>query len=121
MDGLWGLQNTMLLGQQAGYNKYPCFLCLWDRRAREQHWSKSDWPSRETLKPGEKNVINTNLVSPEKVLLSPLHIKLGLMKQFVKSHQTDGSKIRKLLTDTFFVESMNEKEKEAWVSFKDVV
>lgn len=31
---------TMLLGQQAGYTKYPCFLCLWDSRAREQHWKK---------------------------------------------------------------------------------
>lgn len=137
---------TMLLGQQAGWTKYPCFLCLWDSRAREQHWKKSDWPSRETLKPGEKNVINTTLVPPEKVLLPPLHIKLGLMKQFVKSLQKDGDcfkylctkfpklseaklkegvftgpDIRKLLTDPSFVETMNEKEKEAWVSFKDVV
>ncbi|GBN48915.1 hypothetical protein AVEN_150706-1 [Araneus ventricosus] len=26
---------TMLLGQQAGCTKYPCFLCLWDSRAKE--------------------------------------------------------------------------------------
>ncbi|KAK9712030.1 hypothetical protein QE152_g25118 [Popillia japonica] len=32
-----------------------------------------------------------------------------------------GADIRKLLTDTLFVESMNGKKKEAWVSFKDVV
>lgn len=137
---------TMLLGQQSGYTKYPCFLCLWDSRAREQHWTKSDWSLRETLKPGEKNVINTTLVPPEKVLLPPLHIKLGLMKQFVKSLQKDGNcfrylcskfpklseaklkegvftgpDIRKLLSDSLFVESMNEKEKEAWESFKGVV
>ena len=24
---------NILLGQQAGYVKYPCFLCLWDSRA----------------------------------------------------------------------------------------
>ncbi|GBM76331.1 hypothetical protein AVEN_222248-1 [Araneus ventricosus] len=28
---------TMLLGQQAGYTKYSCFLCLWDSRARDLH------------------------------------------------------------------------------------
>jgi hypothetical protein len=27
----------MLLGQQAGYTKYPCFMCEWDSRARSQH------------------------------------------------------------------------------------
>ncbi|GBN20253.1 hypothetical protein AVEN_5086-1 [Araneus ventricosus] len=26
---------TMLLGQQTGYTKYPCFLCLWHSRARD--------------------------------------------------------------------------------------
>ena len=27
----------LLLGQQSGYRKYPCFLCLWDSRARQKH------------------------------------------------------------------------------------
>lgn len=137
---------SMLLGQQAGYTKYPCFLCLWDSRARDQHWTNTDWPPRETLTPGEKNIINTTLIPPEKVLLPPLHIKLGLIKQFVKSLPRDGNcfrylcskfpklseaklkegvftgpDIRKLLSDPLFVENMNEKEKEAWSSFKNVV
>ncbi|GBL75008.1 hypothetical protein AVEN_219879-1, partial [Araneus ventricosus] len=34
---------TMLLGQEAGYTKYSCFLCLWDSRARDLHWTKTDW------------------------------------------------------------------------------
>jgi len=34
--------------------------------------------------PGEKNVVNSSLVRPEKIFLSPSHIKLGLMKNFVK-------------------------------------
>lgn len=137
---------TMMLGQQAGYTKYPCFLCLWDSRARDFHWTKTDWPLRDALTPGEKNVINTTLVPPEKILLPPLHIKLGLMKQFVKSLSKDGEcfrylcskfpklseaklkegvftgpDIRKLLSDPLFLETMGEKEKEAWNSFKDVV
>jgi len=30
------------LGLQCGYTKFPCFLCLWDSRARAQHWIKQD-------------------------------------------------------------------------------
>ena len=27
---------SMLLGQQRGYTKYPCFLCLWDSRVKNE-------------------------------------------------------------------------------------
>ena len=30
---------SILLGQQGGYTKYPCFLCLWDSRAKNEHWN----------------------------------------------------------------------------------
>ncbi|GBN12774.1 hypothetical protein AVEN_237651-1 [Araneus ventricosus] len=137
---------TMLLGHHAGYTKYSCFLCLWDSRARSLHWTKTDWSLRGALTPGEKKVINITLVPPEKVLLPPLHIKLGLMKQFIKSVPKDGEcfrylcskfpklseanlkervftvpNIRKVLSDSLFSETMEDKEKETWGSFKDAV
>lgn len=28
---------TLLLGQQSGFTKYPCCLCLWDSRDRKNH------------------------------------------------------------------------------------
>ena len=31
---------NFVLGQQSGYTKFPCFLCLWDSRAREKHWTQ---------------------------------------------------------------------------------
>jgi hypothetical protein len=74
---------SMLLGQQSGYTKYRCFLCEWDSRAKSQHWTQKQWPSRVALKPGDKNVVRDSLIDPKKVLLPPLHIKLGLMKQFI--------------------------------------
>jgi len=40
--------------------------------------------------PGEKNVVNPPLVLPEKIYLPPLHIKLGLMKTFVKGMDKTG-------------------------------
>ncbi|GBM53560.1 hypothetical protein AVEN_576-1 [Araneus ventricosus] len=108
--------------------------------------AKTDWSLRGALTPDEKNVINTTLELPGKVLLPPLHIKLGLMKQFIKSLPKDGEcfrylcskfpelteaqlkegvftgpDIRKLLSDSLFSETMGNKEKEACDSFKDVV
>ena len=29
---------SILLGQQGGYTKHPCFLCLWDSRADSVHY-----------------------------------------------------------------------------------
>lgn len=45
---------SMLLGQQKGFTKFPCFICEWDSRARNQHWSQKQWPLRTTLIPGIK-------------------------------------------------------------------
>ena len=77
---------NFLLGQQSGFTKYPCFLCMWDSGDRAQHYTKKDWPLREELVPcKERNVINDPLVDRDKILFLPLHINLGLIKQFIKS------------------------------------
>ncbi|XP_023314764.1 uncharacterized protein LOC111693662 [Trichogramma pretiosum] len=75
----------MLMGQQSGFTKYPCFKCLWDSRDRKNHYTDHKWTERNSLEAGHHNVINSPLVDPKKVLLPPLHIKLGIMKQFVKA------------------------------------
>ena len=87
-----------------------------------------------------------SLVDPKKVLLSSPHIKLGMMKQFVKALPKDGetfkylstkfpllsqgklkegvfvgSDIRKLMKDNNFENVMNGVERLAWSSFKDIV
>ena len=80
----------VLLGLQSGYTKYSCFLCLWKSRADGEHYEKILWPTREELTPGMYNVIREPLVRREKVLLPPLHIKLGLVKQFVKALDFEG-------------------------------
>ncbi|KAI6651178.1 hypothetical protein LOD99_5529 [Oopsacas minuta] len=137
---------NFLLGQQAGFTKYPCFLCYWDSRDRNRHWIREKWPPRECLKVGDKNVINNPLVHTHKIILPPLHIKLGLMKQFIEALDKDrycfkyirnyfpgiseekkkagifeGPQIRKLLRDNCFKDSMNEEEKRAWQAFSNVV
>ena len=81
----------MVLVQKGGYTKYPCFLCLWDSRAKTKHYEQEQWPERKEFTPGKKNILNQALVDPSKVLLPPLHIKLSLMKQYVKSLDKHGA------------------------------
>src|SRR6201995_4012794 len=81
-----------------------------------------------------------------KIILPPLHIKLGLMKQFMKALNKEGScfgyisskfpglsteklkagifdgpQIRQLINDSNFTNSMNEIESVTWYSFVLVV
>ncbi|GFU91697.1 uncharacterized protein TNCV_3579491 [Trichonephila clavipes] len=61
-------------GHQGGYTKFHCFMCLWDSHDKQHHWSQKVWPVREELKVGTKNVINTTLVSRDRIILPTLHI-----------------------------------------------
>ncbi|KAL7296916.1 hypothetical protein TKK_0010305 [Trichogramma kaykai] len=137
---------TMILGQQSGFTKFPCFLCFWDSRDRSNHYTKTEWPARDSIQTGFHNVICEPLVEPSKILLPPLRIKLGLMKQLVKALDKerqcfaylvkkfpalsrakikegvfDGPQIRTLLSDNLFLDTLNKNEPAAWLSFKKVV
>ena len=127
---------------QAGFTKYCCFLCLW---AISQHYKQKDLGSRSPFVPDEHSLKENPLVDINKVLLPPLHIKLGLMKNFVKALHKNGAafqhlstvfpglsaakfkegifvgpQIREVLKDTDFEEHLNLKELRAWEVFKSV-
>lgn len=68
----------------------PCYICEWDSRETSQHYVRKNWPRRTTFRLGDKNVLNIPLVDPNNIILPPLHIKLGLMKQFVKALDKTG-------------------------------
>lgn len=77
-----------ILEQQHGYIKYPCYLCLWDSRAKSQHWGKTVWPLRIALNVGEreKKTLLLNLSYHVKEFSFHLCISnLHLRKQFVKT------------------------------------
>jgi hypothetical protein len=128
----------VLPDQQAGYTKYPCFMCEFNSRARSQHWEQKHWTPRISLEPGSKNILRKSLVVPKKILLPPLLVKLGIMKQFVKALPKTGNcfknlckkfphfleaklkegvfvrpDIRKLIFDETFILTMTEVEREA--------
>jgi len=133
----------ILIGLQYGNTKYPCFLCLWDSRDKSNHFQKREWTNRNEFTLGKNNVVQKPLVEPNKILIPPLHLKLGLMKNFVKAMDKEGAglrylgqkftkiskakinegifvgpDIRKLFKDEAFVEMLSQKERDAWLAFK---
>ena len=58
---------------------------MWNSRADGEHYENINWPTRKELTPGMYNVIEEPLECRENVLPPPLHVKLGLVKQFVKA------------------------------------
>jgi hypothetical protein len=136
---------ALVLGLQLGYTKFCCFLCDWDSRDRKSHYTRKNWPKRDFLTPGNKNFRRPPLIKPENVYLPPLHIELGLMKNFVKGIDQYGAgfsylketiprisdakikegifvgpKIRELMQDAKFEEQLTQVENIAWSSFKNV-
>ena len=134
---------VLLLGMQLGHTNYCCLLHKWDTRDKKNHYINKLWPKRTSLTPGEP--VNPLLVLPEKIYLSSLHIKLGLMKNFMKGMDRTGRgfeymrnkfpnvsdanvkegifigpQIRELMQDKQFYEDMNEIERNAWLSFKRI-
>jgi hypothetical protein len=69
---------------------YCCFICEWDSRPKDKHYSAKHWKKRQKLTPGKRNVVYDPLVDAAKVFLPPLHIKLCLLKNFVKAMKKDG-------------------------------
>ena len=69
---------------QGGFTKFCCFLCLWDSRGVQQHYIQREWPPRTGYIAG-KHSVNLNLWCRLKKFFPPLHIKLGVMKNFVKA------------------------------------
>lgn len=87
---------AQLTGLQGGNVKYPCFLCRWDSRDRANHYVKNDWEIRSNYDKGKHNLMQDPLVESRKIIIPPLHIKLGLIEQFVKTLPNDGNAINHL-------------------------
>ena len=144
MASVWGPQGHCLLWVCKWVSQSTVVFCLWDSRAVSQHYKQKDWVSRSTFVPGEHSLKENSLVDMNKVLL-PLHIKLGLMKNFVKALHKNGAafqhlstvfpglsaaklkegifvrpQIREVLKDTDFEELLKLKEPRAWEAFKSV-
>ncbi|GBN67158.1 hypothetical protein AVEN_210986-1 [Araneus ventricosus] len=123
-------------------NKHPSIPVECSRSGTEKkYYIKKVWPKRQFLIPGVKNEENEPLVASQKILSSPLHIKLGLMKNFVKAMDCGGSGFQYLrlkfpkvsetkIKEGIFVgpqfrqlmkeSKLTKKESVAWTSFKEL-
>ena len=137
---------AFLMGFNKVFTKFPCYLCLWDSRNTNFHYHKRNWPPRSSYDIETHNVKHKPLVKPKKVLLPPLHIKLGLIKQFVKKLNPEsdafkhiqellpklseakvkagifvGPQVKRLMKSNSFSEKLSAVERRAWKSFVSVV
>lgn len=80
----------ILTGVKQGFSKHQCFLCLWEGRLREFHYTDHQWQPRTTFRLGENSIDHIPLIPSSKIILPPLHIKLELMKNFVRALDHDG-------------------------------
>ncbi|XP_074027684.1 uncharacterized protein [Leptinotarsa decemlineata] len=72
-------------GMQGRYTKYSCYLCLCDSRNDIAHYRQKHWPVCTEYEVGKCNIKWEAIVDPKTILMPPLHIELGLIKQFVKA------------------------------------
>ena len=63
-----------------------------------------------TFKPGDPHILNNPLIDPKKFLLPPLHIKLGLIKQFVKALDREGALFKYLARQFSYLSDAKIKE-----------
>ena len=131
---------NFLLGQQRVSTKYPCYLCLWDNRAREKHWNQKEWPIRETLKAGVPNLSTVQLsVEKRSYFLCSISswawwnslsrrwiLTVNASKTFSVLPGLPFEKIKAGVfnepqTDQEFTRKMNDKERTAWFSFVAVM
>ena len=115
--------------------------------ANNSHYAVKVWSPRQSSQIGKHNVQHQPLVSSADVLLLQLHIKLDLMKNFVKAMDRDGDgfkflkdflgaektdakfkagvfvgpEIRKLMQNEEFGARLNPLELAAWNAMKSVV
>jgi hypothetical protein len=133
---------AIISGLQAGRVKYPCFICLFDATNRVDHYTRNQWPNRDH-RIGEFNAIQQPLVNLAKIVLPPLHIYLGLAKQFLTKLQKNkgvnpvlknifnnisdakllagvltGPQIHLLMQNEAFDASLTVVQLEAWTVFK---
>ena len=130
---------------QSGYTKYPCLLCKRDSRSDREHYSRRIWPEHDNLHPGS-HLIQNSLYNPNRILLPPLHINLGIMKNCIKALDRNGStmqflrrkfpkiseakitagilngpQITELIHYNNFDNSMNVLTLRIWITFKSII
>lgn len=96
---------NIITGLMGAASKHPCAHCLWDSKYKgSDKYTKTDWPKRpqwSTETAGKYNAVKPPLIPISKILMPPLHIKIGLVTQLFKKLYERNSKIRATLFSIF--------------------
>ena len=125
----------------------PClvtqsFPCEWNSRNRKYHYNQKEWPKRESLIPGQKNVVNTEWTLRK--FINSAALQTWTHKIFCRGNGSKqcciyvlknkfprisnpkikegvfvGPQITELIQDVKFEDQLSEVEKAAWKSFKN--
>lgn len=89
---------AILMGIKQGFSKHQCFLCVWEGRKKEFHYTDYEWEQRnsENSIVGEHSIVFEPLARSEKIILPPLHIKIGLMRNFVRALNRESEAFKSL-------------------------
>lgn len=132
---------NIAFGLPLGWPKFPCPFCKFDSRDKIKIYYKK-WPSRTNHVVGEFSIVNKNLIKARKIIIPPLHMKLGAFASFIKwmesnsapkmylkkkfhykseskinNGQLNGPEIRKLIKDSNFKKTLNKKQLNAFNAF----
>lgn len=81
----------ILMGLKSGYAKHQCFLCVWEGRKNNFHYDRTHhWAPRRSYRIGRDSLIEKPLVDAAKIILPPLHIKMGVVRNFTRALHRDG-------------------------------
>lgn len=88
---------TMLCGLQSGRTKHMCFLCKWVSTWKKGEGAELKYKEKradlrnETDQIGQFNLVSNAIVTDTDQILFPLlHIKLGIVKSFIKTIYAEG-------------------------------
>ena len=86
MENLFRLKSCWSFdGAQIRILRISCFFCEWEGRKKNLHYTDYKWKRRTTHTKGDPCIDFQPLVPASVIILPPLHIKLGLVKNFLKS------------------------------------
>ena len=119
MAAMWRPESLCHIPRTAAnYMKFCYLLSEWNSRAKKSNYKKRDWPSWQSLEVGTKNAQHLLLVECSNILLPSVHIKLGLIKNFVKVMDQRGSTIRYLTEKFPRVSAAKTKEGRLYINYQ---
>lgn len=84
----------LLIGLKRGYPTNQCFICQWEGRDNASNYAGLRCAPRLSYQIGKQSIDHLPIINPQNVILPPLHLKLGLVRNFTMAidRNSDGFK-----------------------------